>query len=392
MGWSTRADVVAKLRKRWDTGEFLTTFATGQVWSPLDVALRAPKSRDLAADYDAVREWARVWRGVTDLRVESLAVGGRLIGENELPCRVWIDSYDQLWSLLGVGREVRRFTGLVEWTNVVAPALVEWMLRRPHGVLAFDDDTWRKIVETVVWISTRADSGMYLRQVDVPGVDTKFIETHRRILGTLLDLLLEPGRVDPTWSVSDFAARYRFRRKPQYVRYRWLDTARSTGGFSEVEVRVEELAETEMPASTVFVIENDITYLAFPSVQNAIAIFGGGYSLTRLRRLDWLHDRNLVYWGDLDTHGFAMLDMLRKDFPHARSILMDRATLLAHETQWVREEKPLNVALTRLLPAESHLYRDLVEDVFGGAVRLEQERVRYSEIESALADHLDVAT
>ena len=39
---------------------------------------------------------------------------------------------------------------------------------------------------------------------------------------------------------------------------------------------------------------------------------------------------DLVYWGDLDTHGFAILNRLRECFPHARSMLMDRATLLAH--------------------------------------------------------------
>jgi len=34
---------------------------------------------------------------------------------------------------------------------------------------------------------------MYLRQLDVPGVDTKFIERHRAVLGELL----EPRRVGP---------------------------------------------------------------------------------------------------------------------------------------------------------------------------------------------------
>jgi hypothetical protein len=134
----------------------------------------------------------------------------------------------------------------------------------------------------------------------------------------------------------------------------------------------------------VFVLENDTTYLAFPPVSDAIAIFGGGYSLTRLRRLDWLRERTLIYWGDLDTHGFVMLNMLRQDFPHARSMLMDRVTLLAHETQWVREDKPVNAPLAQLTSAEAALYRDLVEDAFGSAVRLEQERICFSVIEDAL--------
>lgn len=100
--------------------------------------------------------------------------------------------------------------------------------------------------------------------------------------------------------------------------------------------------------------------------------------------MTWLHGLPLVYWGDLDTHGFAILDALRRRFPHAESMLMDRNTLLDHESQWVREEKPVSGVLHTLTPAEAALYRDLVEGTFGESVRLEQERIRYSAISGAL--------
>lgn len=64
---------------------------------------------------------------------------------------------------------------------------------------------------------------------------------------------------------------------------------------------------------------------------------------------------------------------------------MDRATLLAHEGQWVAEGSPSVASLDRLRPHEAELYRDLVEDMFGSRVRLEQERVSYSAIEAAVA-------
>ncbi|MGH3620699.1 MAG: Wadjet anti-phage system protein JetD domain-containing protein, partial [Sciscionella sp.] len=66
------------------------------------------------------------------------------------------------------------------------------------------------------------------------------------------------------------------------------------------------------------------------------------------------------------------------------SILMDRATLLAHEDHWVTEPNPVNAPLELLRPDEADLYRDLVENAFGQAVRLEQERVRFSVVERAL--------
>ena len=80
-------------------------------------------------------------------------------------------------------------------------------------------------------------------------------------------------------------------------------------------------------------VENEITYLAFPLPGGAIVIFGGGYAVDALEPLDWLTGLDLIYWGDIDTHGFAILNRLRHRFGHARSMLMDRATLFTHRGQ-----------------------------------------------------------
>jgi hypothetical protein len=226
---------------------------------------------------------------------------------------------------------------------------------------------------------------VYLRQVDVPGVDTKFIERHRGVLADLLDLQLDPGRLDRAQPRSAFAARYGFRSRPGYLRLRSLDPERPLpGGYTELVVRREELAAAAPAHATVHVVENEITYLAFPSAPDAVAVFGEGYAVPVLEAQRWLAQRRLIYSGDIDTHGFAILDRLRQRFPHTRSVLMDRATLLAHEEQWVREPSPVATHLAHLLAAEADLYHDLVEDTFGAAVRLEQERISYPVIEHAV--------
>jgi hypothetical protein len=94
-----------------------------------------------------------------------------------------------------------------------------------------------------------------------------------------------------------------------------------------------------------------------------------------LEGVGWLADRDVVYWGDIDTHGFRILDRLRQRFVHVRSMLMDEATLVANLDRTVTEETPLDEELRYLTRPEQRLYRDLVEDRFGVAVRLEQERI-----------------
>ena len=384
--WTTRSDVVRMLRRRHEKGEFLTRFAAGAEWEPLAIRLKGPTARDVANNFAAAQDWTRHWRteaGAT-LRVEFATVGGRIVGTNQIPRLVWIDSYHQLWALLGVTGQVRCLTDLLSATRSEAPRLAGWMTLHPMRVLALADD-WPKIVRTVTWIDENQQPQMYLRQVDVPGVDTKFIERHRAVLSDLLDLQLEPERVDSSRPRPDFLGRFRFRDKPRYIRFRMLGAATGVfGAFSELSVRGTELASVAPPSSTVYVVENEITYLAFPLVADSMVIYGGGYALTTLRQLPWLDNRKIVYWGDIDTHGFSMLDQLRANFPHVRSMLMDRATLLAHETQWVCEERPINTLLGRLTADEAELYQDLVEDTIGPSLRLEQERVRFSLVRKAI--------
>lgn len=72
-----------------------------------------------------------------------------------------------------------------------------------------------------------------------------------------------------------------------------------------------------------------------------------------------LAETAIHYWGDIDTHGFGVLDRLRGAFPHARSLLMDREALLAHRAVWVTEESGETRVLDCLTDAERALYEEL---------------------------------
>jgi hypothetical protein len=119
-------------------------------------------------------------------------------------------------------------------------------------------------------------------------------------------------------------------------------------------------------------------------VPDSMVIFGAGYGFDPLAEATWLGDKSIFYWGDIDTHGFAILDQLRSHFPRAYSLLMDRDALLAHRSFWVQEETPTQRELVRLLPDEARLYDDLRHNRIGLALRLEQERVSFSRVQDAL--------
>jgi hypothetical protein len=377
--WTRPDDVVAALGRKWDSGVLLTRLAAGQDWEPLAFPLRGPAASVIGERLGEVRQWAGEWEQASHgpLRVEYRKVGGRHVGANMIPCRAWIDGYDQAWVLLGVGAEVGRFADLAEQTLASCPRVLPWLTRHPMKALRLQD-RWDRLLATVQWIDQRQSPGMYLRQVDVPGVDTKFLERHRGVLAELLDLQLDQERIDP--GAADFEGRYRFRGKPAYVRFRGANG----DAFTELTVRAAEFTARPPGLKRAYVVENEITYLAFPAPADAIVIWGRGYAVSVLEPLAWLADTDVVYWGDIDTHGFAILDRLRQRFPHVRSMLMDRTTLLTHRTQWVTEPSPSIVELDLLDPEETLLYGDLIAGAFGPSVRLEQERVSFAAIEQAV--------
>jgi hypothetical protein len=384
--WTELSDVLNSLRRAWDKGTLLAVAAAPDRWEPLSFPLRGPTSTQLSDNLEAARQWVTGWQAAErrGVRIEWAAVGGRRFGSNSLPRHAWIDQPNIGWRLLGVEAVVQTFIQLVNRAGARAPRLIPWALAHPHQLVGAAA-AWDRLVSTVLWIDAlpAGSPPLYLRQVDVPGVDTKFIEQHQVVLGALLEAQLDPSRIDIAAPRTNFTGRFGFRSKPEYVRFRHLDPA-PRAGFTELSVLPVELARNPPECRRVFVVENEITYLAFPPVHDAIAMWGAGYRVWRLARLPWLADREVVYWGDIDTHGFAILDRVRSWHPHATSMLMDRATLHDHEAHWDHEKSQSREDLTRLTVAEDKLYRDLLDGSFGPGVRLEQERVRFSALERAL--------
>ncbi|HEY5304455.1 MAG TPA: Wadjet anti-phage system protein JetD domain-containing protein [Acidimicrobiales bacterium] len=389
--WTSVSDLIATLRKRWATGRYLSDYARKVPWTPIELPVKAPSANELLDQFDDAVRWAEVFRrdsrtggGAERFSIIYRTLKGKNLGSNSVPARVRIESFEQLCALLGTQRDVRSLDEILNQTVEKVPSLVSWVVAHPFSAVA-RQHIWRDVLATVIWVANNTSKVVYLRQIDVEGIDTKFVEQNRKLLDDLLSVVLPEHRIDPDYSAADFARRFRFRAKPSYTRLRLLNPQPDfPKELSEVTLRSEELAVLELVADTIFVVENEITYLAFPSVPNSVVIFGAGFSLAALRDIPWMDNREIVYWGDIDTHGFDILDRLRTRFNHVRSMMMDQQTLLAHPRQWVTEPSPTNRALSNLDDTEAALYRDLTEDRFGRAVRLEQERVRFSWLQQSL--------
>ncbi|KZC19017.1 MULTISPECIES: Wadjet anti-phage system protein JetD domain-containing protein [Rhodanobacter] len=387
MIWTTPGDLKAQLARLWDRGVLPRLLVTAEPGFPLRLVLKGPASSDLADRFEVVRAWAVELAATPHVRIEWREVRHRVQGAQRLPDQVWVDTMDDALALLGRRRDAAGLSRVVAMTHAAAPLLLPWLARRPLQAIELAD-SWPHLIAVVQWLVEHPRPGIYLRQVDVAGVHSKFIEAHRTVLSELFDLMLPAQAValDRT-GASAFAARYGFADKPARVRMRVLDEQVRwfpCAARPDITLDAGSFASLALPIQRVFITENETNFLAFPATRGAIVIFGAGYGWDALAGAAWLKRCAIHYWGDIDTHGFAILDQLRSRFDHVSSLLMDRTTLDAHEVHWGEEHEQVLHDLPRLSPDERALFDDLRDNRIRENLRLEQERIGFHWLTEAI--------
>ncbi|MPZ43250.1 MAG: hypothetical protein GEV05_07605 [Betaproteobacteria bacterium] len=387
MSWTTPGDLKAQLRRLWERGELLRDDDAARPRFPLRLTLKTPGSAELATQFEAVRAWIAELTALAQIRIEWRELNHRVLGPQRVPLSVWVDDRDTALAFIGKRAEAARYDALLELARGRQEELLPWLARRPLQALALAED-FERLLGVVAWIVRHPQPGVYLRQVDVRGVHSKLIEQNRGVLSEWLDLVLPAAAIRAERSGSaQFSERYGFLGKPVRIRFRVLDSrlALLAGPTCpDVTLDADSFARLQAPIRRAFITENEINFLAFPPVAEAIVVFGAGYGWEALGKARWLERCALHYWGDIDTHGFAILDRLREHFPRVESFLMDRATLLAHEASWGEENDPVVHDLARLTEAERALYDELRDNRIRKGLRLEQERVGFAWMSAAL--------
>ncbi|MCU1706603.1 DUF2220 family protein [Xanthomonas hortorum pv. pelargonii] len=348
-------------------------------------ALQPPTQAQASARFDAFGDWLRSWQRV-DLpgRVEYRDVLWSQLGPQRLP-QTWVvetpaDAAAALQEHDRWQRASARCASLqAHWPEAAGLAA---RLRRQFDLLAdsaqADID---RLVAVVDWLHRHRDSGLFLRQLPIAGIDSKWVHTRRGIIADWLGGLR--GIAEP----RSFDSLSGLRRAPDRVRLRLLDPALSQqlGGLADLSVPIEQLAALRLPIERVLIVENLDTGLACEALPGTALLMARGYAVDYVRNIEWLRTLPLFYWGDIDTHGLAILHRLRTHAPQTVALLMDQATLLATpratpRAMWGHEPRQHRAhRLAALTPDEQLFYARLRSGHFGAAPRLEQERIAWSQ-------------
>lgn len=384
--WTTPEDLRASVARRWASGELLASVITGDPAPPFRVRITRPSARDLSDRLAEVREWVATVHALEGGRVECVESRTRLLGNNQLPAVLVLDTLDDAAAFVEGGSEqLVTFRRLVAQTSARHPQLIPVLAKRSFDAIAAAT-VWDRLLDVIDWLAAHPNPQRYLRQVDIPGVHTKLIEANGRLLSVLCEAACPQIVVDP--HAVTFERRFGFRSKPRLVRYRVLDPPlrlSSTDVDGDYTLTAGDFARLRLNVRQVFVVENEVSFLALPPQRSAICIWGAGSGLEHLAAARWLRDIPVTYWGDLDTNGFAILHQLRAVLPHARSMLMDRRTLEACRDRWGTEDVQVIRDLPLLVAGEKEAYDVLRDQRLQRNLRLEQELIPPHLVDEALA-------
>jgi hypothetical protein len=235
------------------------------------------------------------------------------------------------------------------------------------------------LINAVTWLRQHPDVGTWtLRQLPVPGMHTKWLDTH----GALLR------------DVSGRDVRDEVRPRLTVMHLTYVDPDHAASGQRRHDAwTTGDVHDIAYRPRVVLVVGNRDSRLWFPSVSDTIVVEGGGKAAAALlANVPWIRTADhVVYWGDIDADGYAILNHFRRtlaepapDGAPARSvasILMEATDLHQYSQHGVNHDKagrpikPSPEPLSHLTEAETIAYNTIATAGPTPFRRIEQEAI-----------------
>ncbi len=295
----------------------------------------------------------------------------RRTGSHELPKSVRITTLADYLHVTGKKKEWSTFLKNVDFVVANIPDLKAWVLDNTSWLLK-PDISWDKIMLVCQYFMEFPRPDLYLRQLPIE-VHTKFIEENASLLTSLLNFLIPEHIRNP--KVKRFAEHYFLKYDEPLIRIKVLDEAlRFQHNLKDISIPLSAFQSLTINCTQILITENKMNFLTLPDVTGALALWsGGGFNISYLKDIGWLATKLIYYWGDIDEHGFQILNQLRSYYPHAKSMLMDMSTYIAFEKFAEGVPAAAIGELPLLHPHETEVFAFLKSHPLKN--RLEQERI-----------------
>lgn len=355
-----------KLARQWENADLRENrlLQEPDTW-PITLPIGKPAPARVQDNIGIVRQHFETWRSVSIGKVVWKESSYRSIdGPVSYPAE-WVLCDPVDWITACADKKIsHEYRLLSRFLKVAKPESHSLLIRRRSLWSDCDSEEVDKVFRIVDELYPGMAEGIPLRALTLTGNDTKFFERNERLLLALLDVRFD-GEATRQGLEAFLGA--------SSNRGHWLliyDLDGSLLPFEQLRVRSAELSKQSLPGKHLLIVENENCLHQLPELPDTLAILGTGFDLA-WTAAGWLREKNVAYWGDLDTWGLYLLGRARMNIPDLVPVLMTQAVFDANVQHAVAEkalaEIPEDWPLT---PTEKQLYSDLIKRPMG---RLEQE-------------------
>ncbi len=306
--------------------------------------------------------------------VEFIQRNDQKIGTQNFPDKIFFETLDDYLKFFRKGKEYEHFMIVVNKLTNDLPQLLPWAESNPMKVID-NLERWDDLIKVCKYFLINPRPYIYIREIPLD-ISTKFIEENTAIIRALLDILIEEH---VNKDENDFNKRFNLKDVEDLIRFRILDlkiAQKLFSGIDDLSIPQSQFNQLALPCKRVFVLENKtnvLNFLTLPSMEDSVAIFGKGFGIRALKDATWLADKQIIYWGDIDPHGFQILSQIRGYFPQTQSCMMDFETFKEFENLVVAGAYTDVTELKHLTPEEHLLFNHLSSLEINN--RLEQEKI-----------------
>ncbi|MGX2974229.1 Wadjet anti-phage system protein JetD domain-containing protein [Ursidibacter arcticus] len=368
------------IKREWNNKSNLKNRLKGDRPFPLVVNLQPPTSSTiLLQDTLHFQNFVQSWRQLPVVNSSFDVYWGtqnfRHFGEQDIPTKLVIHTINGLAEFLGESYvdELKYWQECLKIIFTVVPkneSVFRCLIDFLPEISSLTQDKLIQITQIIPQLKQGMGNNQYLRALPVIGIDTKFIETHFKLIENLLHIIHQ--NVLPEGLLNWLSCL----EKPKdwlLVKPLCTKVQKDLGNLPIFRVNSETLLNTPLPAKYVLIIENEQSCLALPKIENAISVSGGGKNLNWLNA-KWLKTKVVAYWGDIDSEGLIMLNQAREKLPNLTALMMNEQTLRQFQTRMVDEPTTVSQEPYYLNVMERTLFYQLQAKHFG-KTRLEQERI-----------------
>lgn len=273
------------------------------------------------------------WRKINIGKVHWEAITFRTTGEPVLLPISWELKTPSQWITATGSTEIKyEFKRLEELAEACPRIFHRLLIRQRHLISNKPEKEIIQAARLAMKLEPGCARGKPLRALSLASIDSKFFERHRTLISKLLDVRFDNMAGD--LGLEAFLGA--LDENDHWLLLADLDS--SLLPFDLQRVRAKELLQTALPGKQLLIVENEKCLYHLPSLKETLAILGAGLNLSWLQGPNF-SQKNIGYWGDIDTWGLAMLAKARCLQPNLTPLLMTKDIFNKYRNDHAVEEK-----------------------------------------------------